>query len=172
MWLYLPALKKVRRLAPADKSESFVGTDFSNGDILLPPVESYTRKLLRREVLDGEECYVVESIPSNPAVLTDYGYSKTIAWIRVRNFVEKKVDYFDTTGVLLKTQMIDDVQPRTPVTQGAVEVDERRHVWWPRKREMLNHQTGHKTTVTVTSLDTDNPLPDETFAARTLERGG
>jgi predicted RND superfamily exporter protein/outer membrane lipoprotein-sorting protein len=161
MWLYLPALKKVRRLAPADKNESFVGTDFSNGDILTPVVDNYTRKLLRREVLDGEECYVVESTPSTGAVLTDYGYSKTFAWIRVRNFVEKKVDYFDTTGLLFKTQMIDD----------AVEIDQRRHVWWPRKREMLNHQTGHKTTVTVTSIDTNTSLPDETFAARTLERG-
>lgn len=160
MWIYLPALKKVRRLVANNKKDSFVGSDFSYGDILLPVVDSYTHTLLKSEPLDGEECWVIESVPATEAIKKDYGYSKRIAWIRKSNFMEKKVDYFDTAGRPLKTQVVPEV----------IEVDPTAHKWWATRREVLNHQTGHRTLLSFENLDVTKPVPEDFFTARYLER--
>jgi outer membrane lipoprotein-sorting protein len=160
MWIYLPALKKVRRLVASNKKDSFVGSDFSYGDILLPVVDAYTHTLLRTEVLDGEDCYVIESVPATEQIKKDYGYAKKISWIRKANFMEKKVEYYDVTGRLLKTQTVPEVK----------EVDPAAHKWWATRREMVNHQTGHRTLIVFEKVDAQAAVSDEFFTTRYLER--
>ncbi|MEK7268591.1 MAG: outer membrane lipoprotein-sorting protein, partial [Nitrospirota bacterium] len=106
MWIYLPALKKVRRLVANNKKDSFVGSDFSYGDILLPVVDTYMYTLHRSETLDGEDCWVIESVPASEQIKKDYGYAKKTLWIRKSNFMEKKVEYFDAAGRPLKTMLV------------------------------------------------------------------
>ena len=67
LWVYLPALKKVRRLAASNKKDSFVGTDFSYGDMIGYKIDDWTHRLLREETVDGAQCYVIESIPKTDA---------------------------------------------------------------------------------------------------------
>jgi uncharacterized protein len=160
MWIYLPALKKVRRLVANNKKDSFVGSDFSYGDILLPTVDTYRRQLLHSETVDGEDCYVVESVPANEQIKKDYGYSKWVAWIRKSNFMEKKADYYDAAGRLLKTQMVPEVK----------EVDPQAHKWWAVRREVVNHQTGHHTLLLFENIDAAKPVPEDFFTPRYLER--
>ena len=160
MWIYLPALKKVRRLVANNKKDSFVGTDFSYGDILQPVVDTYTHTILRSEVLDGEDCWVIESVPASEQIKKDYGYAKKTAWVRKSNFMEKKVDYLDTGGRPLKTMMVPEV----------VEVDAATHKWWAMKREIKNVQTGHSTTIIFENLDTKKPVGEDFFTTRYLER--
>lgn len=160
MWIYLPALKKVRRLVASNKKDSFVGSDFSYGDILLPVVDTYTHRLVKSESLDGEDCYVIESVPATEQIKKDYGYAKKVTWIRKVNYMEKKVEYYDLTGRLLKTQTVPDV----------VEVDPAAHKWWATRREMVNHQTGHRTLITFDKLDAASPVSDDLFTTRYLER--
>jgi hypothetical protein len=160
MWIYLPALKKVRRLVANNKKDSFVGSDFSYGDILLPVVDTYRHQLLRSEMVDGEDCYVIESTPATDQIKKDYGYSKWNAWVRKTNFMEKKAEYYDGSGRLLKTQLI-------PVVK---EVDPKAHKWWALRREVVNHQTGHRTELVFDLLDAGQPVPDDFFTTRYLER--
>ena len=160
MWIYLPALKKVRRLVANNKKDSFVGSDFSYGDILLPTVDTYRRQLLRSETVDGEDCYVVESVPANDQIKKDYGYSKWVAWIRKSNFMEKKAEYYDAAGRLLKTQLVPEVK----------EVDPQAHKWWAVRREVVNHQTGHRTLLLFENIDAAKPIPEDFFTPRYLER--
>ncbi len=160
MWIYLPALKKVRRLVANNKKDSFVGSDFSYGDILLPVVETYRHQLLRSEILDGEDTYVVEMTPATEQIKKDYGYSKWIAWIRKTNFMEKKAEYYDGSDRLLKTQFIPSV----------TEVDPKAHKWWGARRELINHQTGHRTELVFDVLDAGQSVPDDFFTTRYLER--
>ena len=75
MWIYLPAMKKVRRLVSSNKKDSFVGTDFSYGDVIGHRVEDWNHKLLRQERVDGRDCYVVESTPKRAEVADNTGYS-------------------------------------------------------------------------------------------------
>lgn len=159
-WIYLPALKKSRRLVANNKKDSFVGTDFSYGDISLPKVDLYRHTLLRSEVIDQHDCHVIESVPVNDTVKSDSGYSKKITWVRKDTFLEAKVEYYDLSGRLLKTQVITDHK--------LVEPDPQR--WFPLYREMTNHQTGHKTVLSVDKIESGVPVPDELFTTRYVER--
>lgn len=160
LWIYLPALKKSRRLVANNKKDSFVGSDFSYGDILLPKVDLYHHALLRSENINGRDCYVIESIPGNETVKRDSGYSKKVSWIRTDNFVESKVVYYDLSGTLLKTQ----------TTQDYKEVDPENHRWIIMYREMENHQTGHKTIVTFDRIEANHPVADDLFSVRNIEK--
>jgi len=160
MWIYLPALKKVRRLVANNKKDSFVGSDFSYGDILQPVVDTYKHVIVKSEALDGEDCWVIESVPASDQIRKDYGYGKKTAWIRKSNFMEKKVEYLDTGGRPLKTMLVPEV----------VEVDAAARKWWATKREVRNHQTGHSTLLTFENLDTKKPVGEDFFTTRYLER--
>jgi outer membrane lipoprotein-sorting protein len=160
LWIYLPALKKSRRLVASNKKDSFVGSDFSYGDVSLPKVAKYRHTLTKSEPMDGVDCYVIESIPGDDTVKANSGYSRKITWVRSDNFVETKVEYYDVAGRLLKTQRVTKPQL----------VDAKAGKWFPLSREMANHQTGHKTTLNVLKLDTNVPTPDELFTTRYIER--
>ncbi len=160
LWIYLPALKKSRRLVASNKKDSFVGSDFSYGDISLPKVSKYRHTVARTEAMDGVDCYVIESIPGDDTVKANSGYSRKLTWVRPDNFVEAKVEYYDLAGRLLKTQRVTKPQV----------VDAKAGRWFPLLREMTNHQTGHKTTLNVLKLETNVPTPDELFTTRYIER--
>jgi hypothetical protein len=160
LWIYLPALKKSRRLVANNKKDSFVGSDFSYGDILLPKVDLYHHTLLRSEIINGQDCYVIESVPRDDTVKRNSGYGKKITYVRKDNFLETKVDYFDTTGRPLKTQIATDHKLVEPENQR----------WIAMRREMENLQTGHKTIFTFDKIEVGRPVTDDFFTTRTIER--
>ncbi|HKS07659.1 MAG TPA: outer membrane lipoprotein-sorting protein [Gemmatimonadaceae bacterium] len=160
LWIYLPALKKSRRLVANNKRDSFVGSDFAYGDISLPKVEKYNHKLLKTEEVDGTATYVVESTPATPQELSGSGYSKKITWVRADNYLEVKVEYYDLANRLFKTQRLTKHEA----------VDAQKGKWFPREREMVNHQTGHRTTFSVDKLESGVALSDEMFTTRYIER--
>lgn len=160
LWIYLPALKKSRRLVANNKKDSFVGSDFSYGDISLPKIDQYRHSLLKTEKTDGVDCFVIESVPASEAVRASSGYSKKVTWVRSDNFVEAKVDYYDLAGRLWKTQTVS--RPEV--------VEPQKGRWFPLVREMVNHQSGHRTVITATKLVPGISVPDETFTTRYIER--
>lgn len=160
LWIYLPALAKSRRLVANNKKDSFVGSDFSYGDIALPRVDLYVHTLKGHEQVDGTDCYVIESVPRDDAVRASSGYGRKVTWVRADNFLETKVEYYDVAGRLLKTQL---VRRHTPVPNEAGK-------WFALSREMTNHQTSHRTSFTVDRLRTDVPVTDEMFTTRWIER--
>ena len=159
MWIYLPALKKVRRLVSNNKRDSFVGSDFSYGDVLTLRPGLFTHTLKGAETLGGAECYVVESAPKEGGMAEDIGYARKTTWLRKDNFLEVQIQYFDASGTLLKTQTawshkrLQDSPPR----------------WIALERKMVNHETGHKTSLSISKTDTEEPVQDEAFTARALE---
>lgn len=160
LWIYLPALKKSRRLVANNKRDSFVGSDFAYGDISLPKVDKYNHKLLKTEEIDGAATYVVESIPANEQEKSGSGYSRKVTWVRADNYLEVKVEYYDLAGRLFKTQRLSKHEV----------VDATKGKWFPREREMVNHQTGHRTTFSVEKLESGIALSDDMFTTRYIER--
>ena len=160
LWIYLPALKKSRRLVANNKKDSFVGSDFSYGDISLPKVDQYRHALLRTEQVDGFDCHVVESVPATEAVRANTGYSRKVTWVRKDNFVEAKVEYYDLAGRLWKTQR---------VTRHEL-VEPRKARWFPLQREMTNHQNNHRTVITMAKVTPGVDVPDDAFTTRYIER--
>lgn len=160
MWIFLPALKRSRRLVSSNKRDSFVGSDFSYADILPLKPGLFHHTLLRTETMQDHECNVIESSPLDDALKRDLGYSKRISWIRKDNYVEVKVDYYDLNGQLFRTQNTADHK--------LVETDPPR--WLALRREMLELQTGHKTLLTIDKIDTKLPVSAHSFTVESLEQ--
>ena len=160
IWIYLPALRKVRRLVANNKKDSFVGTDFSYGDVIGHKVKDWKHALVGQETVDGVETYVIESVPRTDAVRDTSGYSKRKSWIRRDNFVAIKAQYWDTGGALLKESAARDVR----------EIDAAKHKWQAFTLTMQNVQTGHGTEIVWTKLEVGVGLGDDVFTERTLEK--
>ena len=162
IWVYLPALHKSRRLVANNKKDSFFGSDFSYGDILPPKVDLFRHTLIRSEKVEGNECYVIESVPKDEKEKTNCGYSRKVSWLHKENFLENKIVYYDTEGQLLKTQIIS----------GHVNVDKKNLKWIAGRREMTNHQTRHKTILVQDQIQVGKPIAEGFFTISSLEREG
>lgn len=105
-WLYLKGLRKPKRVLGSDKSSSFMGSDFSNGDVAARDIDDYTFKWLGTEKVKfkGKTLTVekLESTFKDKQMKEDYGYSKTIAWVHVKSGLPFKTESYDLSGQLLK----------------------------------------------------------------------
>ncbi len=103
--LYLPAAKKLRRISSSNKSQSWVGSDFSFEDLAEVDLDDFTFDFLGTEVFEGHTCYKYSMIPKDPE---NSMYSKQIRWARVGSFLPVRWEYFDKQGKLLKTLVAND----------------------------------------------------------------
>ncbi len=103
-WLYLPALKRVKRISSKNKSGPFMGSEFAFEDIGSQEVNKYTYKLLKEESINGEDAYVVERTPA----YKHSGYTRQISWIDKSEFRVQKVEFYDRKNALLKTLIYKD----------------------------------------------------------------
>ena len=97
-WLYLPALKRVKRISSSNKSGPFMGSEFAYEDITSEEVEKYTYKYIRDEKYNDMDCFVFERYPVDKRS----GYSKQIVWMDKKNYNPQMTQYFDRKGQLLK----------------------------------------------------------------------
>jgi outer membrane lipoprotein-sorting protein len=160
MWIFLPGLKKVRRLVSTNKKDSFVGTDFSYGDVIGHKPRQWNHQILKEEPVDKAPCWVIESTPKDDNIKSSSGYSKVQRWIRKDNFVSVKEEYWDYTGQKLKTMIAADIQ----------EVDHARHNWQPMKMTMTNQQTEHNTVIQLKGFLANQKVSDDFFTTRYMER--
>ena len=86
-WLYLPALKKTKRIAASDKTDSFMGSDFSYADMTEAELENYNYKLIKEDEVYGKKVWLIEAIPVNQKVIDTFGYSKSLLFVRQDNYV-------------------------------------------------------------------------------------
>jgi outer membrane lipoprotein-sorting protein len=155
-WLYLPALKRVKRIASADKSGAFVGSEFAYEDISSQEVEKYTYKYIKDEVLDGLDCFVIERYP----VSKYSGYTRQMVWIDKEAYRPRKIDYYDRKDSLLKT-----------LTYAQYTLHLQRY-WRAEEMRMENHQTGKSTVLKWSDFKFRTGLKDSDFTQDGLRRAG
>ena len=160
IWVYLPAMKKARRLASNNKKNSFVGTDLSFGDLVGHRAKDWSHKLLKQESLAGTPVYVVESLPKTPEIAADSGYSKRVSWVAKDSLVSVKVEFHDMAGLLLKTLENSNVML----------VDTKQNKFQPMQVQVKNHQTGHSTFLKFEQFVANQPVSEAYFAAGYLEK--
>jgi len=152
-WLYLPALQRVRQVTSSSKGDSFMGSECSFYDMGTRNLEKNTYKLLKEEAVDGQACYVIESIPKEAEF-----YSKVITWIRKENFLPAKMQFYDTKGAFLKegtmTKIVTIKNINTPT-----------HI------EMRNAQNGRATILDLSNIQYDSGLSEDIFTQRYMQRG-
>jgi len=153
-WLFLPALKRVKRISSSNKSGSFMGSEFSYEDISSQEVEKYSYLWLKNEDYEGKATFVVELDPSDP----NSGYTRQIVWFDQKEYIPVKVDYYDRKNILLKTLTFHDYQQYLS-----------KH-WRPNRMTMVNHQTGKSSDLEWTDYKFKTGLSTKDFTKNSLKR--
>jgi len=160
-WLYLPALRKVRRISASDRGDYFLGTDFTYEEIKKEQkveLADYEFKRLDDVTIDGRQLHVVEGTPANDKVSKELGYSKVIWRVDPTIWMSRSSDYYDRNGNHLKTitlEKVEEIDGIQTATQSFVQ----------------NHKTGHATRLKFDRVDYNSDVSDNVFSQRRLRRG-
>lgn len=153
-WLYLPAVKRVKRISSANKAGPFVGSEFAFEDLAAQEVGKFTYKWLRDETCGVLTCHVVERVPAYEGS----GYTRQTVWIDTTDYLLRKADYYDRKGGLLKTLSLGEYRN---YLEG---------IWRPLDLEMTNNETGKKTKLIWESYEFRTGLTENDFSTASLER--
>ncbi len=153
-WLYLPALKRVKRISSRNKSGPFMGSEFAYEDLTSQEVQKYTYKWLRDEKLNDHDTHVIEAYPA----YEHSGYTRQIVWLDKGHLRPVKIEFYDRKDSLLKTLNQHDYKEYLP---GIFRAD---------RFEMVNHQTGKSTTLLWSNYAFKTGLTDRDFDKNSLKR--
>lgn len=156
-WLYLPAVKKPKRIAASGKKNRFMGTDFAFEDLQPEALALHTYVLVGTETVDGQECFVIDATP-NGRHADDSGYGKRRLWMRKDIHMTVKRAYHDKQGKLEKVATLRKL------------ANVKGSVWRAGEIEMHDVQNGTKTVVTVEHRHLDRGLKDDFFTEAELTR--
>ena len=153
-WLYLPALKRVKRIASRNKSGPFMGSEFAYEDLASQEIEKYTYKFIRDDQLDGNAMFVLERYP----VDKNSGYTRQLVWIDQAEYRPQKIEFYDRKKSLLKTLVFRGYQQYLD------------KYWRADEMFMENHQTGKSTLLTWEEYTFQTGLQDSDFTKNSLKR--
>jgi outer membrane lipoprotein-sorting protein len=153
-WLYLPALKRVKRISSRNKSGPFMGSEFAYEDISSQELEKYTYKYLRDEPFQGMDCFVIERDP-----VDEYsGYTRQEVWIDKAEYRPQQIIYYDRKNAKLKTLLFSDYHQYLG------------KYWRAHVMDMENHQTGKSTRLTWSDYQFQTGLTERDFNRNNLDR--
>lgn len=112
MWIYMPALRKVRRIVSSEKGKSFMGSEFTNADMSRPNQSDFNYQILGTELFEDKMCWKIESAGISADVRKSGGYSKAVSFIDQENYLCYKVEYYDLSGKLHRIQYISDYRKK------------------------------------------------------------
>lgn len=153
-WLYLPALKRVKKISSRNKSGSFMGSEFSFEDLTSFEIEKYTYKYIKDETINGIDCWVIENYPKDKYS----GYKRRVVWIDKAEYRTQKTDFYDRKNTLLKTLTMSDFKQYL------------NKFWRASKLEMVNHQSGKSTLLTWENYKFQQDLNEKDFNKNALKR--
>jgi outer membrane lipoprotein-sorting protein len=160
-WIYLPAMRKTRRILSSQGAQSFMGSEFSYADFNTPALDDYNYTLVKEESVGGEPCYVVDAVPKSKETATADGYSKRTYWVSKSKFVPLKVLHYGVDGKLLKELIASDVKL----------LDAKKKRYRSLKNEMINKQNGRRSIFEFTKMSFAPGTKDEYFTPTYIERG-
>jgi len=153
-WIYLPALKRVKRISSRNKSGPFMGSEFAYEDIASQEVDKYTYRYLKDDFYKGMDCYVLERYPTYQYS----GYTRQVVWIDKTHFNFHKISFYDRKNAKLKRLTSEDYKPYLG------------KYWRADKMKMRNYQTGKRTTLDWNEYQFGNGFTDRDFTKDALKR--
>lgn len=153
-WLYLPALKRVKRISSRNKSGPFMGSEFAYEDLSSFEIEKYRFNYLKDDTINGQNAFVVEQIPTDK----NSGYTKQTVWLDKTHYRPQKIEFYDRKGSLLKTLSFSDYKQYL------------NQYWRAHTMAMTNHQTGKSTELTTSKMSFSTGLEDNDFHKNVLKR--
>jgi hypothetical protein len=160
-WLYLPALKKTKRIAASDKTDSFMGSDFSYADMTEAELENYNYKLIKEDEVNGAKVWVIEALPVNQKVIDTFGYSKSLLFVRQDNLVIVRAVLWLADSNDIKLMDVKKLE----------QVD---GIWVAAETHMMTKrgaETIHQTFLIRQNVAFNQKLDEALFTERSLEKG-
>ena len=156
MWIYLPALKKTRRIVSTEKGKSFMNSEFSNSDMASPPVTDYIHKHTSGSGKNNQ--FIIESIPADEDKADQYGYSRKVSFIRTENYQIIKMELYNFDNELFK---IIEIKGIHKLPEGRYTIS-----------NMLatNLSTNRKSEIKMTNIAEGARIDDSVFTLQNLER--
>lgn len=157
-WMYLPGLKKVKRIAKGGNKNYFMGTDYAFEDLVSENKNKFKYTRIADEVVDGQDCYVIEVYPNTKQMKKATGYKYRKLFVRKDLFFTVKIDYFDKRGRFFKQQILSDL------------VQIKGDMYRAKKSLMINDKENHTTRITALSRDlSEKSVPIELFKQRYIK---
>ena len=153
-WIFLPALNKMKRISSENKSDYFMGSDFTYDDLGDRTLAEDQHKLIGEETIDGKEVYVVENIPVAEADL----YSRTVTYVWQDNWIGLKKEFYDQEGELLKVLTVNEIEE----IEGILTILD---------NEMHNLQSDHRTILKTSEVEYNTEIDENLFSERMMKRG-
>ncbi len=157
-WMYLPALKRTRRIAGSSKQESFMGSDLSYEDLRPRDVDAYSYRLLQEKQVGADACYLLEASPKKGSKVEDSAYQRSVTTVRKKDFVPLTMEGYDSSGKLIKTILYKNY------------TDVEGHLR-PDVIEVRNEKKGSRTIIRFTARKLNQPFPEGAFTTDALEEG-
>ncbi|KAA3621838.1 MAG: outer membrane lipoprotein-sorting protein [Bacteroidetes bacterium] len=158
MWIYLPALRKTRRIVSQERGKSFMGSEFTNADMSKPDMDDFTYKKLSKETYEGKLCWKIESLCKNEDIADEHGFSKRISWIEENTLLVYRIEFYDSYGELHKVQYIKDYKKQA----------NGKHFAFYMEKE--NVQNGRKSVMTVNKFQSSSAMKEGAFAPAMLNK--
>jgi len=156
MWIYLPALKKTRRIVSSEKGKSFMSSEFSNADMSSPALSDFNNKHLKNS---GENnLWIIESTPVSSEKSDEYGYSRKVSYISAGNWQVKKIEYYNFDNQLFKIMEI----------KGILSAENGKYIIKDMKAS--NIVTGRSSEISFNKISTGLNIADTEFSIQNLER--
>lgn len=153
-WIYLPGLKRVKRISSKNKSGAFLGSEFTYEDVGLSDYRDYENVYIRDDEVDGKPCYVVEAYPIDE----DSGYNKEVYWIEKSTLFNLRIDYYNRRDEFLKTMLIKGWKMYRPSYAVAKDM------------YVTNHITGNQSELHLWNVRLDSGYKPSDFSVTKLKR--
>lgn len=158
MWIYLPSLRRVRRIVSTEKGSSFMGSEFSNADMSRPNLDDYNYKLIGSETIEGKEFWKIEAVAVSKDIEDENGYYKRISFIDKSNFLMKKSELFDRADRPLKVHTLSDYRKQTNGRYFAFSMN------------MENVRSNRRSEMRIDKFQLGSNLDENSFAVANLDR--
>jgi hypothetical protein len=160
IWLYMPVLRKTRRIVSTEKSKNFMGSEFTYADMIPPSLTDFKFNLLKEEKINDVLCFQIEWLPVDEDIADENGFSRRITFVGKDDFMIRKSLYFDIDNELNKELNVQRIKELDPVN----------HRFRAMEMEMINHQNGRRSILENTKLEFNPDIEDDYFSLRYLER--
>lgn len=158
MWVYLPSLRKSRRIVSSEKGKSFMGSEFSNADMSKPNMNDFEYKILGSEEINGKSSWKVEALSKDKNIAVENGFSKKVSYIDKNSYLTYKVEYYDLDGTFHKIMLIDNYKKQNNGKYFAFKMD------------IQNLKNSRKSLMVIEKFQLGSKLDENNFTVSNLEK--
>lgn len=160
MWIYLPALRKTRKIVSTEKSKSFMGSEFSNSDLAVGSIDNFNYSHEGVEEIEGEACWKIKITPKTMEIAEENGFASKYMWISKKDFVPRKAFFHDL-----------DEEPWKELSYSGIKmIDKENKKFFITHMEVRNLQNGRYSIMDMEEVQFNPSVPEDFFSTTFLER--